>query len=150
MQNVVVIELAGTPEGKGRPRFRAFTPKGGGRPFATTYTPANTRKYESALRYAAQEAMASRAMLEGPLAMKMIATFPVPQSWSKRKRADALNGLVRPAKKPDADNLMKVLDACNEIVFHDDAQIVDAQISKFYGERPSLRIEVQPIENTMI
>lgn len=141
--DVIEVLLAGAPIGKGRPRFRAITARSG-RTFASIYTPAATRRYEGALRYAAQQAMGARAPLEGPLHVRVTATFPVPPSWPKRKRADALAGIVRPAKKPDADNILKVLDSCNEVVFRDDAQVVDAHIVKVYGAKPSLRIEVRP------
>ena len=136
--------LDGTPEGKGRARFRAFTTKSG-HAIASAYTPANTKKFEGRLRKAALDAMNGRPPLEGALAVRVVATFPVPVSYSKRKQHEAMTGILRPAKKPDADNILKVLDACNEVVFRDDAQIVDAQITKVYGARPSLRIEVFPV-----
>ncbi len=133
---MIVVELAGVPVGKGRARFS--------RAMGLAFTPAKTRSYESALRLAAQDAMDGRPPLDGPVRVSVIATFPVPKSFSKKKHADAVLGLSRPTTKPDADNLLKVLDAINMVVFGDDKQIVQAEIIKLYGERPSLRIEVQP------
>lgn len=128
------IELSGEPQGKGRPRFVRAT--------GHAFTPARTRTYESALRFAAQEVMGSAPPLEGPLTVLVMAVFPVPASWSGKKRASALNGTIFPTVKPDADNLLKVMDALNQLVWRDDKQIVDARIIKKYGERPRLCIQV--------
>lgn len=133
----VQIVLAGEPQGKGRPRFARAT--------GHAFTPAATRKYESALRLAAQDAMNDEPPLEGPLTAVVVAIFPVPASWSNKKRQAALAGHVWPTTIPDADNLLKVLDACNEIVWRDDKQIVDARIVKRYGDRPRLIVEVREI-----
>jgi Holliday junction resolvase RusA-like endonuclease len=133
----VVIELAGEPKGKGRPRFSR---KGG---FA--YTPQPTRNYEAALRYAGQIKMADAAPIEGALKVEVLAAFPVPQSWSKIKQARAYAGTLRPTGRPDLDNVLKMLDGLNGVVWRDDAQIVDARIVKRYSDRPRLRIEVEQI-----
>jgi Holliday junction resolvase RusA-like endonuclease len=110
------------------------------------FTPAATRKYESHLRLAAQEAMAGRAPLDGPVKVRVVAAFPVPASWSRRKRADALAGIIRPTVKPDADNLIKCVgDGLNAVIWRDDSQIVTASIAKIYSDRPALRIEIEPI-----
>jgi Holliday junction resolvase RusA-like endonuclease len=133
MSDVVTIRLAGEPKGKGRPRF------GNGR----TFTPAATRAYEAALRYAAQETMGSRPLMTGPLDVIVMASFPIPKSFSKSKRSDALIGEVRPVVKPDIDNLLKVIDALNGVVFEDDKQIVKAEIEKRYASSPCLEIQVR-------
>jgi Holliday junction resolvase RusA-like endonuclease len=130
----IVITLAGEPRGKGRPRFVRST--------GVAFTPAPTRNYEAALRIAGQQAMAGRPPVEGPLAVNVEATFTVPASWSRRKRTDALAGAVRPTGRPDADNLVKMLDGLNKLVWHDDAQITDLAMVKRYGEVPGLRVEV--------
>lgn len=130
----IVIRLDGEPVGKGRPRFVRET--------GHAYTPAHTRSYEVALRLAGQDAIGIREPLEGPLAVYVEALFPVPASWSKKKRAEALAGRVQPTVKPDADNLLKVLDALNEVVWRDDKQIVEAHVLKRYSAKPALVIEV--------
>jgi Holliday junction resolvase RusA-like endonuclease len=129
----IVIEIAGEPRGKGRPRF---TRQG------HAYTPAATRSYESVIRFAAQEEMNGAPPLEGALAVVVTATFPVPSSWSMRKRAAALSGSLPHIKTPDVDNLLKVVDALNQVCWLDDKQITCASVIKQYGERPSLRIEI--------
>lgn len=132
----VVIEMPGAPRGKGRARFSRAT--------GAAYTPAPTRNFEAALKYTALIAMKGAAPIEGPLKVEVLAAFAIPQSWSKKKRALALNYLIRPTGKPDADNILKSAgDALNQVVWRDDAQIVIATIKKIYCTHPRLRIEVE-------
>lgn len=134
----VTIELTGPPKGKGRPRFARAT--------GHAYTPQSTRSYEAALRYAAQVKMAGKAPIEGPLRIEALFAFPVPVSWSNKRRADALAGLVRPTGKPDIDNLIKSLgDAFNGVVWRDDSQVVTAQVAKRYSDHPRLWVQVEAI-----
>jgi Holliday junction resolvase RusA-like endonuclease len=54
-----------------------------------------------------------------------------------------LNGEIRHTKKPDCDNMAKiVLDALNGIAFDDDSQITDLIVHKQYGESPNVEIEL--------
>ena len=132
----VTIVLAGEPRGKGRPRFS--------RASGMAYTPAATRTYEASLSYVAQQAMDGRAPLQGPVTVQMVARFGIPKSFSAKKRDAALAGSLVPTKRPDADNLAKVLDGLNRIVFDDDAQVVNLSLQKRYGSLPGLTIVVQP------
>src|SRR5262245_49615675 len=113
------IVLDGAPKGKGRPRF---TRKG------HAFTPAATRSYEAALRYAAQVEQGEAPPLDGPLTVEIEARMPVPKSWPKKRRADALAGRTAPTSTPDLDNLMKTVDALNGIVWNDDAQVALATV----------------------
>lgn len=138
----VTICLEGEPRGKGRPRFRVIKPHGGAQ-FVSTYTDAATRNYENDLRIVAKQAMRGREKFSGPVLVKVIARMPIPVSWPKSKQSAAVAGHVRPTGKPDADNVLKVLDALNDIAWHDDSQIVSAFISKVYSDHPALVIEVR-------
>lgn len=131
----VVIRVAGVPVGKGRPRFVRATGR--------AYTPQKTRSYEDVIRYTAQVEMGDRPLLEGALDVLVVASFPIPASMSKGKRLAALSGALHPTVKPDADNLLKVLDALNGIVFADDKQVVRADVRKVYSATPELTIRVQ-------
>ena len=133
----IVIALPGLPRGKGRPRF---TVRGG---HAVAYTDAKTASFEGALRQAGALAMAGRDPIDGPVLLRMTAVFPIPGSWSKTKRQQAASGVVRPTGRPDIDNIIKVVDGLNGIVWRDDAQITEATVSKVYGEQPSLTITVR-------
>lgn len=130
----VVIELPGEPIGKARPRF------GKGR----VYTEAATKAYEKALGWQAKIAMKGRPPMDGPLAVTVLALMAIPESWTQKRIGLALAGKELPTGKPDTDNCVKAaLDACNRIVWGDDAQIVDLAAYKRYATKPLLRIKVQ-------
>lgn len=135
MTQPVYIWLAGTVRGKGRPRFARAT--------GHAYTPEKTVNYEAALRMAAQRAMDGRTLFDGAVRVSIVAQFDIPKSFTKRARADAESGLSRPTKKPDWDNIAKLTDALNGVVWRDDSQITDATFAKRYGLEPGLAIEVR-------
>jgi Holliday junction resolvase RusA-like endonuclease len=129
----VVIEHAGLPRAKGRPRFTRA---------GHAYTPPRTARYERDLGWMARQAMIGRKPLEGPLQLEIIVTLAVPRSWNKARRISAFQGEIRPTGKPDLDNLFKSIDGLNQIVWVDDAQIVKATIVKLYGRKPSFWVKV--------
>ncbi len=139
----ICIEVTGDPRGKGRPRSRIAG--NSFRQFVQVYTDPETRAYEDRLRAAAALAMHGHSMLIGAVEVRVEAHFAVPASWSNRKSQRALAGEIRPTGKPDWDNIGKVVDALNGIVWKDDSQVVDGRILKFYGDTPALRITVRPI-----
>lgn len=153
MESYVTIELAGPPRGKERPRatirhkYKPVTLPGGKvvyrkTPVIGTYTPEDTGSYEYQLGIQGNLAMRGKKMLLGAIKCEILAVFAVPESWTKLETASALAGEIRPTGKPDWDNIAKVTDALNGIVWKDDAQIVEGRIQKFYGERSFLHIEV--------
>ena len=111
------------------------------------YTPERTVNFEARLAYAAQQAMGQRALFDGPLMVAVEAFMPVAKSKPNRYRTAALAGQIRPTKKPDWDNVGKMLDALNLIVWTDDAQIVDGRVIKWYSDRPRLVVSVRPINH---
>ncbi len=134
--------VLGEPQGKGRARSTLIR-KRDGTQFISNYTPEKTRSYEAIVRYAAEEAMGTRDLFRVPVDIEVFTVHSVPASWSRKKRADALAGLIRPGKKPDWDNIIKaVTDACNGVVFADDALIVRALIVKVYGLKPQVSVSV--------
>lgn len=130
------IEIGGEPKGKGRPRFS--------RKSGTAYTPEQTRLYEIAIRAAAGEFMGRRPPVEGPVVVRVHAYFSIPKSWTKRKQAQARVGIIKHCSAPDCDNVLKVAtDPLNGIVWRDDRQVYDAQVTKAYSDRPRLLIVVE-------
>ena len=80
------------------------------------------------------------------LDVRIIAYYAIPQSVSKKKRKRMIDKIERPLKKPDADNVVKViLDALNKIAYYDDTQVVDLQIRRFYGENPRTVVTIEDI-----
>ena len=129
--------MDGQPVGKGRPRFS--------RASGTVYTPEKTARYEERLAWAAQSVMAGRPLLTGGLQVDIEAYMDIPKSKPKTFRAAALAGAIRPTTKPDPDNIAKMLDALNRVVWVDDSQIVTLNVHKHYSDRPRLQITVREI-----
>ena len=73
--------------------------------------------------------------------------MPISPSWPKKRQEAARSGAMRPTKKPDWDNIGKILDAFNLIVWVDDAQIVDSRVRKLYSDRPRIVVRVAPLHS---
>lgn len=130
--------IPGKPFGKQRARVLR---RGG------SYTPEQTVLAENWVRQNVIEQIGNLC-LEGPLSVRMLAVFAVPASWSKKKRAEALSGHLRPTGKPDMDNVAKLcLDALNGILWLDDSQIVEFTFSKVYGPKPEVQFTLQRPED---
>lgn len=98
-------------------------------------------------RLAASRAMAGRPPLACAVDFYVKIFFEVPESWSGRKKHQALVGILRPTITPDYDNLAKACaDALTGIVFRDDKFIVHATIEKWYSDRPRVEMEVRDTE----
>ena len=138
MSGYILIELLGHPKGKGRPRMTKT---------GIAYTPKETRDYEGTLRVQAMRIMQgqSRNPFQGALRVQVTAHMAIPRSWAKWLQGAAKDGLVHPTTRPDADNIVKMLDGLNGVVWRDDAQIVDVRVLKLYSERPRLVVEVTEI-----
>lgn len=133
---MIAFVIPGQPQGKGRPRVGRV---GGA---ARMFTPAKTVAYEGLIAHAAQQAMAGRPMLEGPVAVELELQCQVPASWSKRKQAAALAGEVLPTTKPDIDNVVKaVFDGCNGVLWRDDVQAYRLTVAKRYSATPCVAVK---------
>jgi Holliday junction resolvase RusA-like endonuclease len=134
----VTVMLAGEPQGKGR--ARAFM-RGG---HIGHYTPEKTRTYEGMIRSAAMDALGNKAPFEDPVEFVLRAVFPVPTSWSGKKRQRALTGEIKPGKKPDLDNIAKAWnDALNGVVYRDDSLICRMTLDKRYGPQALVVVTVR-------
>lgn len=141
---MLTINIPIEPRGKDRARSRYVPGKGSRAGFITHYTTSATRKYEDAVREHVQLAMRGTELFSGPLTVTIHAVMPVPASWSNAKWTRACAGVIRPTGKPDGDNIAKsVADACNKVVWRDDAQIVDLRVVKVYGKTPSIIVMVR-------
>lgn len=134
---IVRFTIPGEPQGKGRARIGRIAGH------ARMFTPAKTLAYEGLVAQMAQEAMAGAPLIEGPASLELDLRFSVPRSAPKRQRADMLAGVMRPTKKPDADNVLKAIcDGMNGVVWRDDVQAVDIRVTKRYAEVPGVVVAV--------
>ena len=141
-QEALRFEVPGTPVGKGRPKVST---RGG--QFARMYTPEKTANYENLIALSAQQAMAGRPLIDGPVDVSLTIRLAVPVSWSKKKQAAALAGEVLPTKKPDADNVLKaIFDGMNGVVWVDDVQACGVVLRKRYAETPGVTVVVRTME----
>lgn len=140
----VVFIVPGEPVGKGRPKTSARI--AGGKVITRHYTPDKTVNYEAVIALHGGMVMAGRALIEGPVMVEMDIALSIPQSMSKKRKAQALAGQLFPTKKPDMDNVIKAIyDGLNGVVWKDDVQVVKAVVGKRYGETPGVRVKVVPL-----
>ena len=114
-----MIVAEGKIKGKQRPRVTRWG----------TYTPKDTVNYENWVRLCYQQQ--GGRMLNGEIKATIIAYFQVPKSYSKKRIQAIQEGKEYPCKKPDADNIAKViLDSLNKIAYSDDSQVTDLAVKK--------------------
>lgn len=142
MANVVQFSIPGKPFGKQRPRV---VHNGYG---SRAYTPKETIRYEEAVRwYYQHEAHGFKFPDDAMLDVRIMAYYSIPKSTSKKRRQLMLEKKIRPTKKPDFDNVGKIIcDSLNNVAYHDDAAVVDAQVRKFYSETPRVDVTIRQIE----
>lgn len=135
----VKFMIPGPPKGKGRPRVERRGDK------TITRTPDDTIIYENLVRTEYHRQCGdNRFDDEDMLDMRVIAYYPIPKSASKKRQRLMEAGQIRPTKKPDSDNVLKIIaDSLNQIAYKDDTQVVDAQIRKFYSRRPRVVVSIQ-------
>jgi Holliday junction resolvase RusA-like endonuclease len=141
---LITIYLPGLVKGKGRPRIAIGRAVAGKKIRQWNYTPEATRSYEAALKQVAVIAMAGKKPLSGPLSVSIEAVYEIPKSWTKAKREATLSGAMWKTSKPDLDNIMKMKDALNGVVWLDDSQVVHSnKLLKRYGYPAGLTITVR-------
>lgn len=135
----VSFTVLGEPRGKGRPQFSTRS--------GMAFTPKRTVNYETLVHteYVTQ-CKGFRFPDDAMLDMRILAYYSIPKSGSRKERANKLENVVRPTKKPDMDNVVKmVADALNQVAYKDDTQIVDCQVRKFYSEKPRVEVIIRQI-----
>ena len=126
------------------PKGRHRTTKAG-----HTYTPTPTRNAEALVRMAAAEAVGNGCPMEGPIACTVIAHLPIPRAWSKRRQTMAADGVILPDKRPDLDNLVKlVTDGANGIAYVDDKQICAINALKIYDPKPRTHVRLRLMDGS--
>lgn len=135
----VRFTVLGEPAGKGRPRFRSAGQ------FVQTYTPEKTVSYENLVKLEyRRQCNDYRFPDDKALDLRIAAYYAIPKSTSKKKRLLMLRHAIRPMKKPDNDNVVKIIqDALNLVAYHDDVQVVDCQLRKFYSDTPRVVVTIQ-------
>lgn len=119
------FEVFGEIKGKDRPRVNTYS--------GSIYTPNKTKDYENLIRQYFQVKYPGFKQLEGRISVKIEAYFKVPKRITKKELAQIEGKTLSPIKKPDIDNIVKIiLDAMNKVLFKDDNQITKLEVEKFY------------------
>lgn len=136
----------GKPQGKARART-FYNPKLGR---VQSMTPENTVLYENLVKqsFTQQADKDARWFNKEPLAMYITAYYPIPASTSKKNRQLMCTGVLMPTKKPDIDNIAKVIcDALNGVAYGDDTQIIKLSMVKTYTEeQPRVQVLIEEIK----
>lgn len=113
-----------------------------------TFTADEQRAYMGLVTTLARRAMRDAGLKPflGAVLLDIRIIRSVPQSWSAKRRHQAMSGEIWPIVRPDKDNLVKiVLDAMNGEVYKDDAQVCKSFEAKVYGAEPKTIITVQTL-----
>lgn len=146
MEYKFVVE--GNPVPQSRPRFS--TRSG----YVRAYDSRPSRDYKLDIYSKACEAFikGNCVMLTSALEVEIVVGRSIPQSFSKKDRRKAAEGLLAPTQKPDLDNYIKVvLDGIGlkdmpPVIFKNDSQVVSIIAKKIYSDNPKLEVVVREVK----
>jgi Holliday junction resolvase RusA-like endonuclease len=138
MDNKITLTIPGEPQGKQRPRWSKWGMR----------TPQKTVNYETYIKELFANKYPEFMPLESELTMELGIWLSIPKSTSKKKQKMMEDKIIRPAKKPDIDNIIKsVLDALEGLAFKNDNQVVTLLAWKFYSHKPQLVIRIKETQS---
>ena len=141
----VSFHVPGKPQGKARART-FYNPNAGKH---MSMTPESTVLYENLIKTmyicAAKGCKFER---DTPVTLCIVARYIPAKSTSKKKMQQMLEGEILPLKKPDMDNIVKVIaDALNGVAYLDDSQIVLVKAKKVYSAVEGIDVVVEEYKN---
>ncbi len=126
----------GNPKGKERPRMA----RGG-----HVYTPKTTTDYEKLVKESYYASGGVNIPPQSAISMQIIAYMPIPKSDRKAVRTAKLNNEVACFKKPDIDNIAKIImDALQgeNSPVADDSEVVYLSVQKKWSDTPRTKIKL--------
>ena len=133
------FKIPGKAQAKQRPRM--------GRS-GIVYTPKETLIYENYVKMCYSDYANQFGWLpyENQVRAEIEVLVAVPKSDSKTKKKAKIEGMIRPAVKPDCDNLAKsILDSLNGLAYQDDKQVVELFVKKYYAENAEVRVRLTEV-----
>lgn len=95
-------------------------------------TPQDTREEEARVLALFRRAHPDHKRFTGPVLLRFTAVFETPRSFNKALREAAARGTLYAIKKPDKDNIEKlIVDALNGVCFADDQQVMGGGIKRY-------------------
>ena len=136
------ITIFGEPVPQGRPRFTRS---------GHAYDPQRSKNYKQLVRFWVTQYLKGKPFkpYENALCVDLTFHMGIPTSWTKTKRIQAVNGQIRPiVRNGDIDNMVKtILDACNGLLWVDDAIITDLNARKRYtGDVARVVIKITEVQ----
>ena len=130
------FEVPGKVVGKGRPRLNTYS--------GIVYTPTKTKDYETLVEQYFLLKYPKFKVFEGRVKVSIIAYFAIPKATKKSDIKEMLDNNISPTKKPDIDNIVKVvLDSMNKFAFKDDNQITKLEVEKKYSIEDKIYIKIE-------
>lgn len=134
----IEFTVLGEPFGKQRPRHSRVS--------GTTYTPRETKLHEQLIQWEYRKQCRDKFPEGSQIRIIITAIMSIPKGTAKYRKADMLSGKIRPTKKPDWDNIGKlVCDALNGIAYDDDKCVCEAIVQKYYGCEPRIIVRLEDI-----
>lgn len=133
----ITFTINGSPVGKARHRSMVL-PNG----MIHNYNTKKNTDYENLVRWEYKR-QCPNIYFTGELEVIINAYFDIPKSWSKKKKQQAVDGIIRHQAKPDCDNISKiVLDSLNQVAYDDDKNIVSLHCHKYYDNEPRVEVTI--------
>lgn len=133
MMKRIEFTVPGPPVGKARPRVMKT---------GHTYTPQQTILYENLVK--TMYIQAGGQLTQEPVDMNIAIYYPIPKSTTKKKLQAIENNEIRPMKKPDIDNCIKIIaDSLNGVAYKDDTQIIRVTAEKHYSTEPRVEVVIK-------
>jgi len=128
----IIFEIMGEPVAQGRPRAgKTFSGQ------TVLYDPLKSRDFKQYVKLVASQ-HAPKELIKDPIYLFIDVYRPTPKALqTKPKQALIESGELRPITKPDVDNYVKgVKDGLNKVIWHDDSQVIELTVRKFYSLSP--------------
>lgn len=112
------------------------------------YTPKETVSYENLVKTLFIQKYGCRnTVLTGYIQAEITVNYEIPKSTSKKQKEAMLKGDILPDKKPDCDNVAKIiLDSLNNLAYCDDKQVIELRVTKKYSQTPSALLRLGVIK----
>ncbi|MEG0471295.1 MAG: RusA family crossover junction endodeoxyribonuclease [Solibacillus sp.] len=137
---MIKFTVPGAVQAQERPRFSRA---GNG---VRTHDAPKSRNYKELVKLVAWQNKPTEPIQESIRLEVDVFIIPPKKYHTKPKQALIASGELRPTTKPDLDNLVKgIKDGCTKIIWHDDAQIVEMVVRKFYGMQPRVEVKIKVI-----
>ena len=146
----IVLIIDGNPFGKQRPRVVRIR-KGARKGASRAFTPEKTANYENYIKtlYRQKYGRHTSFKEDDELHLDIKAYYKIAKSTPKYLKEMMITGMIKPTKKPDVDNIIKIIaDSLNEVAYKDDKQIVACSCQKFYASEPRVEIVISKLNET--